>query len=86
MQLVTLNQLDQLTGILGIGGVTTSFQSMRPTHIVRWLELKERLVVRSVSDEVRVILVGLFYGGVLESVPSDHHLVCRDSHPSSFRI
>ena len=65
MQLVTLNQLDQLTGILGIGGVTTSFQSMRPTHIVCWLELKERLVVRSVSDEVRVIFVGLFYGGVL---------------------
>jgi len=64
VQLVAFDQLDQFTGILGVGGVTVFLQSVGPSYVVGGFEVEEGFVMVTLGDEEGVVFKGLIGGGV----------------------
>ena len=59
MQLVKFDDLDELVGVLWVGGIAALFQTSRPTLVVAGAEVEETGIARLASQELAVVLVAL---------------------------
>lgn len=57
VQFVALDQLDELTGVAGVGSIACLAQPSCPAFVVGALELKQRAVARAARQKVGVLLV-----------------------------
>lgn len=59
MQLVKFDDLDELVGVLWVGGIAALFQTSRPTLVVAGAEVEETGIARLASQELAVVFVAL---------------------------